>query len=303
MTDEYSDLLAMVDAVHGRINIPAMFTPRELPVFIRLLHSPIIDRLRRIKLLGYAAYPYPAADHSRYAHALGTMHVMNLILNRLTYTKGFRALDMSSLRVFGQPRIRNRDQLFKHMILAALLQDVGELPYGGATKGLFGPNDQVRADVEADVGDDITGWSDKQIFTVKGIISERSLRDLDVNRSFLLFLINGHCRPKTRLDSQVEMLRHLVDGAVDADRLDYVYRDAYHTLGDHGSVSAVVNTLLFYDEYGPVFEEPGPVTDFLATRAHLWTNVYFSPQSRFRNLLLSRLRKNRYRRAFSFSSD
>jgi HD superfamily phosphohydrolase len=51
----------------------------------------MLDRLRRIKQLGFASYGYLAADHSRYAHAVGTMHVMQAILSRLTEVAGFRA--------------------------------------------------------------------------------------------------------------------------------------------------------------------------------------------------------------------
>jgi hypothetical protein len=50
-----------------------------------------------------------------------------------------------------------------------------------------------------------------------------------------------------------------------------------------------VESLLYYDHEGPVFTEPGPVIDFLITRAHLWMTVYYSPQSRFRTVLLREL--------------
>jgi hypothetical protein len=92
-------------------------------------------------------------------------------------------------------------------------------------------------------------------------------------------------------------LCHLVDGVVDADRLDYVYRDAYHTAGAVGSPSGVVQSLLFYDDVGPVFSDPEPVGAFLTMYANLWSTVYFSPQNRFRVIvlatLLQEIRRNR----------
>jgi HD superfamily phosphohydrolase len=55
------------DPVHGSIHV----RPEELP----LIDSPLFQRLRRIKQLGFAYLVFPTAVHTRFEHSLGTMHV------------------------------------------------------------------------------------------------------------------------------------------------------------------------------------------------------------------------------------
>ncbi len=83
----------------------------------------------------------------------------------------------------------------------------------------------------------------------------------------------------------------MMDGVVDADRLDFVFRDAHHAVGGLGKPDAVVESLLYYDELGPVFSDPGPVSNFLATKAYLYSAVYCNPASRLRVVLLTTLLK------------
>ena len=90
---------------------------------------------------------------------------------------------------------------------------------------------------------------------------------------------------------KLKPLRHMTDGAVDADRLDYVFRDAHHTIGSLGIVDSVIDTVLSYDEHGPIFSDFGPVANFLVTRARLYATVYLSSANRFRvQLLITALR-------------
>ena len=68
--------------------------------------------------------------------------------------------------------------------------------------------------------------------------------------------------------------------------LDYVYRDAFHTIGIHHTADALIDSIEDYDNLGPILSHVRPVTDFIVTRAMLWSNVYLSPENRFRLILL-----------------
>ena len=48
-----------------------------------LLKAPYMRRLRRVKQLGFVSQSFLSAEHNRYAHALGTMHMMRGITTRL----------------------------------------------------------------------------------------------------------------------------------------------------------------------------------------------------------------------------
>src|SRR4051795_7678306 len=50
---------------------------------VRLIDAPEFQRLRRIKQLGLALYTYQGAEHSRFAHSLGVLHLMTRVLSRL----------------------------------------------------------------------------------------------------------------------------------------------------------------------------------------------------------------------------
>jgi HD superfamily phosphohydrolase len=278
------------DAVHGYVDIRD--AAGEGGTIIKLLNSSVLQRLRRIKQLGFASESYPAADHSRYAHALGTMHMMRMLLKRLSAVNGLSSQLFHDLNVcfpgfFTGDLAAGSSSLLQHMLVAALLQDLGELPYNQAAIRVFKPSHELRLSVENVLGFPITRWADKEVFTIGCLHSNevsRILRDLSL--PFLVFLITGHARAEDDLPRSLMQLRNMMDGVVDADRLDYVFRDAYHTLGGLGTPASVIDSLLYYDESGPVFSDPGPVSNFLATRAYMYSAVYFAPASRFRVLAL-----------------
>src|SRR5437588_12367030 len=51
---------------------------------VRLIDSFEFQRLRRIKQLGLALFTYQGAEHSRFAHSLGALHLMTRVLDRLS---------------------------------------------------------------------------------------------------------------------------------------------------------------------------------------------------------------------------
>ncbi|MFF0491681.1 hypothetical protein ACFYTQ_21860 [Nocardia sp. NPDC004068] len=256
-----------------------------------LLVSPVLSRMRRIKQLDFASHAFSAADHSRFAHAIGTMHIMRKILNRLvdcgeTFGKQLECLKRISPRVFAGDNDADRAMLFQHLLLAGLLQDIGELPYAQATRHVCTPTFEMRQHVSLCTGIREDQLNNKQTFTLAGILDEKTADLLDpVDIGFLAYLLTGHS-PHAEADSCLRPLRHMVDGTLDADRLDYVFRDAYHTYGTSGEASSVIDTILYYDDTGPVVSDAGPVSNLLVTRARLYSSVYLSPANRFRLLLL-----------------
>jgi len=64
------------DPVHGFITIPG-------GVPLRIVEHPWFQRLGRIKQLGLTHYVYPGAMHTRFAHALGAMHLMQQAIHQL----------------------------------------------------------------------------------------------------------------------------------------------------------------------------------------------------------------------------
>ncbi|MBI4362731.1 MAG: HD domain-containing protein [Euryarchaeota archaeon] len=78
------------------------------PLALSLLDTPEVQRLRRVRQLGFAFLVYPGANHSRFEHSLGVYH----LAGRLPVE---------------EPEFR----------AAALLHDVGHSPYSHASEALF----------------------------------------------------------------------------------------------------------------------------------------------------------------------
>ena len=96
------------DPLYGFINIP-----NEL--IYDIINHPYFQRLRRIKQLGMTDFVYPGALHTRFHHALGSMHLMNESLINLRH----KGIELS-------------EEEFNAALIAILLHDVGHAPFSHA---------------------------------------------------------------------------------------------------------------------------------------------------------------------------
>jgi len=110
---------------------------------LKVIGHPIVQRLRRLSQLGLAQLVYPNATHTRFAHALGTMYLMDTALQILA----------------GKGRIALRPETHEAALLAALLHDIGHGPFSHSLEGMLLPYShetltQALLDLlEKDVGD------------------------------------------------------------------------------------------------------------------------------------------------------
>jgi len=64
------------DPVYGFISIPG-------DIVFDLIEHPYFQRLRNIKQLGLTSFVYPGANHSRFQHGLGALHLMDMAISTL----------------------------------------------------------------------------------------------------------------------------------------------------------------------------------------------------------------------------
>jgi hypothetical protein len=95
---------AVRDPLHGYIELD--------DITLALVDTRKMQRLRRIRQLGFAYLVYPGANHTRFEHSLGTYHLASILLRRLD-------IEDDEIRV------------------AALLHDVGHGPYSHATEDIL----------------------------------------------------------------------------------------------------------------------------------------------------------------------
>src|SRR6266851_6530410 len=89
-------------------------------LMMHLIDTPEFQRLRRIKQLGLGLYTYQGAEHSRFTHSLGALHLMTRILDQLTERHNIDTADRVAARG------------------AALLHDVGHGPFSHAMENILG---------------------------------------------------------------------------------------------------------------------------------------------------------------------
>jgi hypothetical protein len=96
------------DPVYGFISIP-------FDIIFDLIEHPYFQRLRRIKQTGLTHLVYPGALHTRFHHAMGTMHLMGLAIDTLR-SKG----------------VEITEQEAEAVTIAILLHDIGHGPFSHA---------------------------------------------------------------------------------------------------------------------------------------------------------------------------
>ena len=182
------------DAVHGLVS----FEGDEELVIPRLMDTPEMQRLRRIRQLGVASVAFPGAEHTRFSHAIGAAHVMKLLLARLRQIHGELP--------FWQQVTSERAQ---DALAAAFLHDAGH----GPLSHLF--------------EDAIPGTSHHEEWTEKIIL------DPSTGVHQVLISIDPHMPERVaalvRGEHPLPYLARAVSGTLDVDRCDYLLRDAHST--------------------------------------------------------------------------
>src|SRR5882724_5976045 len=95
---------------------------------MKIVNTPVFQRLRYIRQLAFTHLVYPGAEHSRFAHSLGVMEFATRMFDTLM-SKPLA----TELKWKKEQRERNR-QLLR---LGALLHDIGQAPFSHASEELL----------------------------------------------------------------------------------------------------------------------------------------------------------------------
>ena len=165
---------------------------------VRLIDTREVQRLRRIRALGLASLAFPGGEHSRFAHAVGSAHVMQRYLERV------RSL---ADELPAHDRI---DPWWEAVALAAaLLHDLGHGPFSHTFEAVL-PDARAHE-----------SWT-SQIILDPSTEVHAVLREFDARAPEAVErLIHGEC--------PIRHLARAVSGTFDVDRCDYLMRDSYMT--------------------------------------------------------------------------
>ncbi|EPY11121.1 MULTISPECIES: HD domain-containing protein [Paenibacillus] len=215
-----------------------------------LINTREFQRLRRIRQLGTSYLTFHGAEHSRFSHSLGVYEITRRIISQ-----------------FERNQYEDWPQEERLVALcAALLHDVGHGPFSHSIEEAF---DMFHED-----------WTYRII-----------IEDTDINR--VLRQVDPQLPTKVasviRRTYERPIVVNLVSGSLDADRMDYLLRDAYFTGVNYGTfdIDRILRVLRPLKDR-IVVKESGmhAVEHYLLARYEMYWQVYFHPVTRSSEMLL-----------------
>ena len=207
---------------------------------VRLIDAVEFQRLRRIKQLGLGLYTYQGAEHSRFTHSLGALHLMTRILGQLSDRTNIAPEDRAAARA------------------AALLHDVGHGPFSHAMEKVLGVHHEQVTMLA------VTSPETTLHQILKSYSSEMPLR--------VASIVEGTFTPSA--------LAQLVSSQLDVDRMDYLLRDSLMTGAKYGlyDLEWIINALQIDEEADRIYVTARgvhAVEEYLQARYYMFRQVYF----------------------------
>ena len=228
------------DAIWGTVEL--------LPWEVALLDSPLLQRMRGVRQLGFAHLVFPGAVHNRLEHIVGVVGAVEQMVGALDRHIRRRNRGDHSLPL---PLIRKGDRY--RLRLAALFHDLGLGTFGHAMEPVL----QEASSLGALAAPTERGWR-TQIQTARSVLEQNYLLDKPPSESEVIAVMIVMSEPVAQLFSNdrliterwasaaemqeqvaacvigaiegpgTDHLSAIVNGQLDADRLDYLSRDAHH---------------------------------------------------------------------------
>lgn len=219
-----------------------------------LIKTKEFQRLRRIKQLGTLYLSFHTAEHSRFNHSLGVYEIVRRMIDEI---------------FAGREHWHNEDRPLA--LCAALLHDLGHGPFSHCFEKIFN--------------------TDHELYTQQIILGDTEVNHVlsRVSPEFpkeVAAVIN-----KTHHN---KLVISMISSQIDADRMDYLQRDAFYTGVSYGSFDMErILRLMRPTKDEVVIKESGmhAVEDYLMSRYQMYWQVYFHPVSRGGEVLLNRVLK------------
>lgn len=241
------------DPIHGYIHIPQN-------IILNLINAPEFQRLRRIKQLGTSSFVFPSAEHTRFSHSLGVYEISRKICNNFYY----------NYSQFNNPNCTWNNDEYIITVCAALLHDIGHGPYSHTFEHIFKTNHEK-------ITQEIINSNKTKINKI-----------LKNTSSDLPKLVSNVINHKYKNKQVVQ----IISSQLDADRMDYLLRDAYNTGTKYGlfDIDRILRVMVPYKNE-IVFNESGmhSVEDYIISRFQMYQQIYFHPVSRSMEEVLKNL--------------
>ncbi len=244
------------DPIHGLVS----FESEEEQIIERLMDTPEVQRLRRVRQLGVTSFAFPGAEHTRFAHAVGAAFVMKLLLARLRSIHG----SLPASQQITSDRARDA-------LAAAMLHDVGH-----------GPLSHLFEDALPGVPEH-EEWTRRVVLDPSTGVHRVLASEDPAMPARVAALVSG--------EHPLPYLARSVSGTFDVDRCDYLLRDAHATGVRYGifDLDWLLRSLRFAPaaskDQAPVLAVDGAkglpaIEAFLIARLFMFQQVYLHKATR-----------------------
>jgi HD superfamily phosphohydrolase len=188
--------VAALDSPRQLVRIPPEVDVPLTPRVRALIDTAEFRRLARISQLGLVSLVYPAANHTRQEHSLGVYRLALMYLRRLACDERFaRAIEPADAEIF---------------IVAALVHDLGHWPF-------CHPIEDIH----------LTSIPQHELFAnsflLEGELADALRSEWNIQPRDVVAVLSGKPR-----DRRQRILRSMLSGPIDVDKMDYLARDSLH---------------------------------------------------------------------------
>lgn len=224
------------------------------------------QRLRRIKQLGTTFLTFHGAEHSRFNHSLGVYEIIRRIVDDVFIDRA---------------KWSEEDRLLA--LCAGLLHDLGHGPFSHSFEKVFN--------------------FDHEYFTKATIMGDTEVNAVlrKVEEDFPKKVAEVIAKTSDR-----KIVTSLISSQIDADRMDYLQRDAYFTGVSYGhfDMERILRVMRPHED-GVVIKQTGmhAVEDYIMSRYQMYWQVYFHPVTRSAEVILTKILhrvKELYSGSYSF---
>ncbi len=248
-----ADLAFSDTAIYDEIYGYVPLTELEL----KLVNHRLFQRLNNIKQLGAAYRVFPGAQHTRFSHSLGVMYIIDRMMSTSVLQSEISTKERQKLRV------------------AALLHDIGHYPFSHVIETVM-----TKQNTESERKHEKLGAYIITNSSIKEILTAGNIDPIEVGQ-----IITG--------ESPEPLYNQLMSSELDADRIDYLLRDAIHTGVAYGrfDLDRLIHTLTIDGNSQLCVEKSGmhAVEGYVIGRYLMWAVVYTHRVINAFELLLERI--------------
>lgn len=224
---------------------------------LQLVNHRLFQRLNYIRQLGAAYRVFPGAQHTRFSHSLGVMYIIDRMMSASVLQSKISTEERQKLRV------------------AALLHDIGHYPFSHVIETVMTEQNTRSERKHEKLGAYIIANS-----SIEEILTKSNIDSTEIGQ-----IITG--------ESPEPLYNQLMSSELDADRIDYLLRDAVHTGVAYGrfDLNRLIHTLTIDGNGQLCVEKSGmhAVEGYVIGRYLMWAVVYTHRVINAFELLLERI--------------